>query len=239
VAYASVDVEACNRPPKTIIPLKDCKDWCSSLAVCASGPGKKPSEGHCWFNKTSSDPARHLQNAIAENNEHTNIETTLELDLVGRPIMQQLNGRAADGIYESVGDVDSCSYTYLRGKDYWGVNLGGRYKIAKVEFSTRFHASPFTLGISGRYQVIVSDVELGANIANAFPNPNLKDCGSNTGNTKGALSMDCDSHEGSFVYIYVPRDYLEVCNVRVFVTGSCCEHQVPENTDCPTSFKYC
>jgi len=244
MAYASVNVEACPRSPKT--PKKDCKEWCSSLANCASGLGMKPSEENCWFAKTSSDPTEDLLNGVAENNVYTNIETVLEMVLVGRPTMQYLNGQTVDGTFDFEGEVDSCSSIQLGQGDRWGVNLGGRYKVTKVEVTSRIdqqqRSSFFWWGmfrLTGIDTVIVSDVELGADIGNIYRGSNNKICPRATTTSQGTQSVDCESSEGSFVYIYGSFQTSNLCNVRVFVSGSCCEHQVPENTDCPTKVNSC
>jgi len=240
MAFASVDVEACSRPKKQ--PLKGCNEWCSSLANCATGFGKKPNEQNCWFAKTSSDPAEDLLNGIAENNVYTNIETVLELDLVGRPTMQHSNGWSVDGTYDSEGEVDSCSPIQLRKNTYWGVNLGGRYKITEVKFPGWFQSGYLMMGQMNYFRVLVSDVELSANTTKDIRSPDFKTCRSYKWiENEQALSADCDPLEGSFVYIQFPLMLWDVryCNLRVFVSGSCCERQVPESTECPTKVNYC
>jgi len=236
MAFASVDVEACNRP-KPPTPMKDCPEWCSSLANCTSGFGKKPSEQNCWFDKTSSDPTADLLNGIVENNVYTNTKIVSQFDLLGRPTMQHSMGRAVDGTYGS----GRCTPILLRRDGYWGVNLGGRYKITKVEIPG-LQKNPITWFRRGlaTYRVFVSDVELNPNTANDFSSSVFKLCKSYSlaGST---LTARCDSHEGSFVYIHTLTTPLNarLCRARVFVSGSCCEHQVPETDECPTKVNNC
>jgi len=232
MAYASVDVEACHR-------RVDCNGWCSNLANCATGFGKKPSEENCWFAKTSSDPMQDLQNNIVKNNLLYNISTALELDLVGRPTMQHLNGRAVNGTFDSEGEVRSCSHIRLNSNDYWGVNLGGRYKITEVEVtSSRMHRIHWMFGMAN-YRVAVSDVELSANAAKDFGSPDFKTCNSHRSITREMVSVNCDSYEGSFVYIYIPFHYMDLCTVRVFASGSCCKRTAVHIKECPTKVNYC
>jgi len=156
----------------------------------------------------------------------------VELNLMGRSTMQYYNdpsgittrdsSRAVDGNSDPSWQGNSCSHTQQVENAYWGVNLGGRFKVARVEVTNREGRFGDRLA---NYHVAVSDIELSDNKANDFSSPDFKLCGSFEGIPPETSSVECAKQEGRFVYIYLPeRHHLTLCEVRVFVSEGCDEH---------------
>jgi len=151
----------------------------------------------------------------------------VEVPLKGMPVAQSSTGwggaafRAIDGITNTKYNQKSCTHTHRNNKPWWRVDLGSAAKVAEVQVWNRGDCCG---GRLNKFQVRVGDQEKVSDNEQCGRGDNEIGQGQNK-------VVDCEGLNGRYVGVMLPKkDYLTLCEVKVFRVGG----PTPEPTPAPT-----